>query len=101
MASNRKRSSVSRFVGGLLRGISADVEMHQDPLGSTYQVNKFGWIVTHNSFEELKKVHAELLLKLSLDDDKQIDGVYVAIDAPYDLDYFGCPGQGRLNISFH
>ncbi len=97
MASNRKRSSVSRFVGGMLRGISADVEMRQDPLGSRYEVNKFGWIVTHESFAELKKVHAELLLKLSSD---SIDGVHVVIGKPYDLDYFGKPGQGRLNISF-
>ena len=101
MASNRKRSSVSRFIGGLVRGISSEIEMSPDPMGSRYEVNKFGWVINHSSFEELEKVYAELLLKLSLDADQMIDGVYVGLGKPFELSYYGRPGQGELHISFH
>lgn len=99
--SNRKRSSVSRLVGGLVRSISADIEMKPDPLGSRYGVNKFGWVIRHSSFEELKKIHTELLIKLPLNEGQMIDGVYVGLGKPFELSHFGLPGQGELHISFH
>lgn len=43
MASNRQRQKVSRYVWGTLNRLShSNAHLENDPLGSTYDVNKFG-----------------------------------------------------------
>lgn len=69
MESNRQRKLVSRRLFGKLTKIAKTVgeavEIRDDPLGSLYQVNKFGIIVESRSLPALSRLHSRLMAELT------------------------------------
>lgn len=68
MESNRNRALVSRRIFGKLvkiaKTVGEAVDIHDDPLGGRYEVNKHGIVVESKSLPALKRLHEGLMAEL-------------------------------------
>ncbi len=68
MESNRQRALVSRRIFGKLvkiaKTVGEAVDIHDDPLGDRYEVNKYGIIIESESLPALQRLHEKLMAEL-------------------------------------
>ena len=111
MPSNAQRKKLHHRLWKKIRQIGgSNIEIENDPLGSRYQVNKFGIIVTADDEQVIKDIYSRLLALLKIEcwefsqsGSTQYVGypplapVVAAIGQPHQ----GAMTQWRLNIGIH